>query len=106
MVDVKRIDTSDWPCAIARSAAVVGDHWNLLIVRQACLGTRRFDDFQEALGVGRNILTMRLNGLVEEGLLQRAEYQVHPPRSEYRLTQKGREVYPPGMRTAGRAASS
>ena len=43
---VKRTDTSDWPCTIARSAAVLGDQWNLLIIRQACLGTRRFDDFQ------------------------------------------------------------
>ena len=43
---VKRTDTSDWPCTIARSVHVLGDHWNLLIIRQACLGTRRFDDFQ------------------------------------------------------------
>ena len=91
---VKRTDTSDWPCTIARSAAVLGDHWNLLLIRQACLGTRRFDDFQDALGIGRNILTVRLNQLVDEGLLQRVEYQPHPPRYEYRLTQKGREVYP------------
>ena len=76
--DVKRTDTSDWPCTIARSAAVLGDHWNLLLIREACLGTRRFDDFQEALGIGRNILTRRLNGLVDEGLLRRVEYQQNP----------------------------
>ena len=63
---MKRTDTSDWPCTIARSAAVLGDHWNLLLIREACLGTRRFDDFQEALGIGRNILDDRLNGLVDE----------------------------------------
>jgi DNA-binding HxlR family transcriptional regulator len=91
---VKRTDTSAWPCTIARSAAVLGDHWNLLLVRQACLGTRRFDDFQQALGIGRNILTVRLNRLVDEGLLHRVEYQQNPPRHEYRLTQQGREVYP------------
>jgi DNA-binding HxlR family transcriptional regulator len=95
MIDrMKRVDTSDWPCTIARSAALLGDHWNLLLVRQACLGTRRFDDFQRELGIGRNILTIRLNQLVEEGLMQRVEYQAKPPRSEYRLTQQGREVYP------------
>ena len=92
--DVKRTDTSDWPCTIARSAAVLGDHWNLLLIREACLGTRRFDDFQEALGIGRNILTRRLNGLVDEGLLRRVEYQPNPPRHEYRLTEKGRDAYP------------
>ena len=48
---MQRTDTSDWPCTIARSAAVLGDHWNLLLIREACLGTRRFDDFQEALGI-------------------------------------------------------
>jgi DNA-binding HxlR family transcriptional regulator len=91
---VKRTDTSGWPCTIARSAAVLGDHWNLLLLRQACMGTRRFDDFQAALGIGRNILTGRLNGLVDEGLLRRVTYQDSPPRAEYRLTRKGREVYP------------
>ena len=48
---------------------MLGDHWNLLLIRQACLGTRRFEDFQHALGIGRNILTTRLNRLVDEGLL-------------------------------------
>ncbi|MCB0976156.1 MAG: helix-turn-helix transcriptional regulator [Acidimicrobiales bacterium] len=91
---MKRTDTSDWPCTIARSASVLGDHWNLLIIRQACLGTRRFDEFQEALGTGRNILTQRLNTLVEQGLLTRVQYQDNPPRNEYRLTDKGRDVYP------------
>lgn len=91
---MKRTDTSDWPCTIARSVNVLGDHWNLLIVRQACLGTRRFDDFQAALGTGRNILSQRLSLLVEEGLLTKVEYQDNPPRHEYRLTDKGRDVYP------------
>jgi DNA-binding HxlR family transcriptional regulator len=91
---VKRTDTSGWPCTMARSADVLGDHWNLLLIRQACMGTRRFDDFQRSLGIGRNILTVRLARLVDEGMLRRVEYQPSPPRSEYRLTQKGREVYP------------
>lgn len=89
-----RTDTSTWPCTIARSVSVLGDGWNLLIVRQACLGTRRFEDFQAALGIGRNILTNRLHQLVDEGVLDRVEYQVRPVRHEYRLTDKGRDVYP------------
>ena len=91
---MKRTDTSAWPCTIARSADILGDHWNLLLIRQACLGTRRFDDFQAELGIGRNILTQRLARLVEEGLLNRVAYQHHPPRQEYRLTDKGRDAYP------------
>lgn len=91
---VTRTDTSGWPCTIARSADVLGDGWNLLVIRQACLGIRRFDDFQRTLGIGRNILTVRLGGLVDEGILTRAEYQQNPVRYEYLLTQKGREVYP------------
>lgn len=94
MADVKRTDTSDWPCTIARAADLLGDHWNLLIIRQACLGTRRFDDFQSALGIGRNILSGRLERLVNEDVLRRVEYQDNPQRFEYRLTDKGREVYP------------
>src|SRR5829696_9309364 len=83
---VRRTATSGWPCTIARSADVLGDHWNLLLIRQACLGTRRFDDFQRALGIGRNILTQRSTRLVHEGLLTRVEYQQKPPRHDYRLT--------------------
>ena len=91
---MKRTDTSGWPCTVARSADVLGDHWNLLLIREACLGTRRFEDFQRVLGIGRNILTIRLNRLVDEGILRRVPYQEHPPRDEYRLTEKGRDVYP------------
>jgi DNA-binding HxlR family transcriptional regulator len=91
---MKRTDTSGWPCTIARAADVLGDHWNLLLIRQACLGTRRFDDFQATLGIGRNILTGRLNRLVAEGLMSRVQYQGKPVRFEYRLTDQGRDAYP------------
>lgn len=74
--------------------AVLGDHWNLLLIRQASLGMRRFDDFQRELGIGRNMLTLRLNDLVEQGIFRRVEYQARPLRHEYRLTEKGRDVYP------------
>ena len=91
---MKRTDTSGWPCTVARSADVLGDHWNLLLIRQACLGMRRFDDFQSALGIGRNILTQRLARLVDEGIFTKIPYQESPARYEYRLTDKGRDVYP------------
>ena len=90
---MKRTDTSDWPCNIARSASVLGDHWNLLLLRDACLGIRRFEDFQRSLGIGRNMLSVRLRGLVAEGLLERVEYHREPLRHEYRLTDKGRDAY-------------
>lgn len=90
---MRRTDTSDWPCNIARGANVLADLWNVLIVREACLGTRRYEDFQRSLGIGRNILTIRLNGLVNEGILERVEYQSNPLRHEYRLTHKGRDAY-------------
>lgn len=90
---MRRTDTSDWPCNIARSASVFGDHWNILLIREACLGARRYEEFQRTLGIGRNMLTIRLNGLVDQGIFDRVEYQSNPPRSEYRLTDKGRDAY-------------
>jgi DNA-binding HxlR family transcriptional regulator len=91
---VSRTDTSAWPCTIARAADVLGDDWILLVIRQACRGTRRFEDFQRQLGIGRSILAAKLNRLVAEGLVRRVEYQQRPVRYEYRLTDKGRDVYP------------
>jgi DNA-binding HxlR family transcriptional regulator len=91
---VTRTSTADWPCTIARTVDLVGEGWTLLVMRQACLGTRRFEDFRRALGIGRNILTLRLGRLVDEGLLRKVEYQDRPVRHEYRLTEKGRDVYP------------
>lgn len=90
---MRRTDTSDWPCNIARGANLLGDLWNVLLLKEACLGTRRYEDFQRALGIGRNILSIRLNGLVDEGILERTPYQTNPPRHEYRLTDKGRDAY-------------
>ena len=89
-----RTDTSAWPCPLARTADLIGEGWTLLIMREACYGVRRFEEFQRVLGLGRNILTLRLNTLVDEGLLTRVQYQERPPRHEYRLTDKGRDVYP------------
>ena len=89
-----RTDTSAWPCPLARTADLIGEGWTLLIMREAFYGVRRFEEFQRVLGVGRNILTLRLNTLVDEGLLTKVQYQERPPRHEYRLTDKGRDVYP------------
>ena len=91
---MSRTDTSAWPCTIARAADVLGDGWILLVMRQACLGTRRFEDFHRELGIGRSILTTKLNRLVADQLLRRVEYQQRPVRHEYRLTDKGRDAYP------------
>ena len=79
-------------CSIARALEVVGERWTLLIVRDAFLGLRRFDEFQASLGVARNVLTDRLNRLVEEGILERVRYSERPERYEYRLTAKGRDL--------------
>ena len=79
-------------CSIARALEVVGERWTLLIVRDAFLGLRRFDEFQASLGVARNVVTDRLNRLVEEGILERVRYSERPERYEYRLTRKGRDL--------------
>jgi DNA-binding HxlR family transcriptional regulator len=87
-------DIGDLTCSIARSLSVVGDRWTLLILREAFLRTRRFEDFQSHLGMPRHRLADRLRKLVEHGILERVRYQEHPPRYEYRLTEKGADLYP------------
>jgi DNA-binding HxlR family transcriptional regulator len=81
-------------CSIARSLEIVGEWWSLLILREAFQRVRRFDDFQENLGIARNVLTTRLNKLVENGILEKRLYQSNPDRHEYRLTEKGLDLYP------------
>jgi DNA-binding HxlR family transcriptional regulator len=79
---------------MARALEVIGERWTLLIIRNAFLGMRRFDDFQAELGVSRGVLTVRLQWLCDEGILERRRYQERPERFEYRLTQKGRDLWP------------
>jgi DNA-binding HxlR family transcriptional regulator len=86
-------------CSIARTLEVIGDRWTMLVIRDAFLGLRRFEDFQKSLGVARNVLTDRLNRLVEEGILRRRLYQERPERYEYRLTRKGVDLWPVVMTT-------
>lgn len=82
------------PCPIARSLAVVGDAWSLLILRDAHAGLARFDQFRKSLGIAPTILTRRLAMLTEEGLLEKRPYSEHPPREEYLLTAAGRDFLP------------
>jgi len=79
-------------CSVARALEVVGERWSLLIVRDVFLGLRRFEELQQNLGIARNVLTDRLNRLVEEGVLERVRYSERPERFEYRLTRKGRDL--------------
>ena len=79
------------PCPIARSLERVGEWWSILILRDALHGLTRFYEFQQSLGIAPNMLTRRLNGLVESGLLERRRYSERPPRDEYVLTERGRD---------------
>lgn len=81
-------------CSVARTLSVVGDRWTLLILRDAFLGVRRFDGFQKSLGLTRHLLADRLKKLVAHGILERRLYQRSPERHEYRLTEKGIDLYP------------
>ncbi|MDG1417955.1 MAG: helix-turn-helix domain-containing protein [Maricaulis sp.] len=88
----KRFD--EMPCAIAQTLNQVGDWWTLLIVRDAMKGARRFSDFHESTGIAKNILTDRLNKLVENGVMEREEVGVRGQRQEYILTERGEELFP------------
>jgi|SRR5690606_15402536 len=82
------------PCSLARTLSVVGDRWTLLVLRECFLGVRRFDDFEQRLGVTRHVLADRLKKLVEAGVLAKVAYQERPKREEYRLTEKGLGLHP------------
>lgn len=87
-------DLAQQPCSVARSVAVIGDRWTLMILRDSFLGVRRFEAFQERLGISRSIIAERLKLLVDEGVLRRDAYQERPLRHEYRLTEKGLDLHP------------
>ena len=82
------------PCSIARTLKVTGDRWSSLVLRGAFFGLRRFDQFEQSLGIAPNILSQRLTRLVELGVLRRAQYAERPLRHEYRLSTKGLDLYP------------
>jgi len=81
-------------CAIARALEVVGERWTLLLLRDALLGVRRFEDFRASLGIAANVLTARLERLVEAGLLRREPYSERPLRFEYVPTDRAEELWP------------
>jgi DNA-binding HxlR family transcriptional regulator len=81
-------------CSVAKSLELVGERWTMLVVREVFLGNRRFDEIAARLGIARNVLTARLGRLVEEGVLERSRYQERPERFEYRLTEKGIDLWP------------
>ena len=91
---MQRKSFGNMPCPIARSLERVGEWWSILILRDALHGFTRFDEFQKSLGIAPNMLTRRLNALIEAGLLERRRYSEHPPRDEYVPTARGRDFRP------------
>lgn len=87
-------DVGQQPCSVARALSVFGDRWTMLILRNAFMGVRRFDDFQRSLGLTRHVLSERLKRLVEHGILAKVPYVARQERFEYQLTEKGVELYP------------
>jgi len=87
-------ELEEQPCSIARTLSVIGDRWTLMILRECFLRVRRFEDFQARLGIGRPTLKDRLQTLVDAFVLTKVTYQERPLRQEYRLTQKGMDLYP------------
>jgi DNA-binding HxlR family transcriptional regulator len=93
-IDMKWNALEEEPCSVARTVAVIGDRWSLLVLRECFLRVRRFEDFQAGLGVTRHVLADRLKKLVRHAVLRRVPYQTRPKRYEYVLTQKGLDLYP------------
>lgn len=91
---MKRTSVKDVNCSIAQCLEVIGDWWTPLIIRDLLLGAHRFDDLQERLGISRNVLAQRLDLLVENEIVRRRPYQEHPPRFDYVLTERGRDLWP------------
>jgi DNA-binding HxlR family transcriptional regulator len=91
---MERKSFADMDCSVAQCLEVVGEWWSMLIVRDAFLGVTRFEEFQRRLGISRNILQQRLATLVDAGVFVRVPYSEHPMRHDYRLTDKGRDLWP------------
>jgi DNA-binding HxlR family transcriptional regulator len=82
------------PCPVAQAMAVIGDTWTILILRDALRGSTKFDEFREGTRASRAIVADRLAHLVDHGVFVREQYEAHPPRYAYRLTEKGRALQP------------
>ena len=87
-------ELSEINCPIARTLAILGDRWTLLIIRNAFMKTSRFDDFQKQLGITRHLLAERIKRLVDNNIFEKIVYQESPKRYEYKLTDKGKALYP------------
>ncbi|MGA0603852.1 winged helix-turn-helix transcriptional regulator [Caulobacter sp. KR2-114] len=87
-------EVADLQCSVARSLAILGDRWTMMLIREAFLGTRRFDEMQVLSGASPQVVATRLSRLVEAGILRKIAYQQRPTRYEYRLTEMGRELHP------------
>lgn len=87
---MRRDDTD----SISAALEVVGDRWSLLILRSIFRGQHRFGEIRDDLGIASNLLTDRLNALIDHEILVRVPYQDRPPRHEYRLTDSGRDLSP------------
>ncbi len=87
-------EIGDQSCPVARSLSVLGDRWTMLVLREAFWRVRRFEQFQERTGAPRPVLAERLKMLVDEGVFERRRYSERPDRYEYRLTEKGIDLYP------------
>ena len=94
MGNMERKSFAAMHCSIAQCLEVVGEWWSMLILRDAFFGVSRFDEFQDRLGISRNVLNQRLAKLVDAGILVKVPYSQHPPRYDYRLTGKGRDLWP------------
>jgi DNA-binding HxlR family transcriptional regulator len=81
-------------CSVAKTLELIGERWTVLILREIYFGRRRFDEMAGGLGIARNVLTQRLQRLQEEGVLTKHRYQERPERFEYRLTEKGLDLWP------------
>jgi DNA-binding HxlR family transcriptional regulator len=82
------------PCPVAQAMVVIGDSWTVLILRDALRGATKFDAFQRATGASRAIISERLSHLVQHGVMERVQYEAHPPRFAYRLTERGLALQP------------
>lgn len=91
---MKRASFSEMNCSVGRSLEIIGEWWTLLILRDAFLGVRRFEDFARRLGIARNVLATRLDTLVDAGVLERRTYDEARDRADYVLTEKGRALWP------------
>jgi DNA-binding HxlR family transcriptional regulator len=90
---MRRTSFEDVNCSVAQCLEVIGDWWTMIVIRDVFMGVNRFDELQARTGISRNVLGERLTRLVDDGVLKKVPYQEHPVRYDYRLTEKGRDLW-------------